>query len=98
MVAHPERLPRSTTRGAHPAPPKKKLSPGAWEEARELVWKHRVRLSIGLAIMIVNRLAGLVLPLSTKYLVDDVIGKQQWDLLPTLALAVGVATIVATSA
>ena len=35
-------------RGQSPTPPKKKLSPGAWEEARALIWKHRVRLGIGL--------------------------------------------------
>jgi subfamily B ATP-binding cassette protein MsbA len=44
--------------------------------------------------MLVNRLAGLVLPTTSKYLMDDVVGKQNWDLLPTLALAVGAATLV----
>src|SRR4051812_45208377 len=71
------------------APPttKSKLSAGAWEEARALVWKHRKRLGLGLTIMVINRLAGLVLPTTTKYLMDDVIGKGHWDLLPKLALA-----------
>jgi len=93
-VAHPERLPRSTVRGAAPAPPKKKLSAGAWEEARALVWKHRARLALGLAIMVVNRAAGLVLPFTSKYLMDNVIGKGQWDLLPRLAMAAAAATVV----
>ena len=69
--------------------PKKKLTAGAWEEARALVWAHRKRLGIGLSLMVVNRLAGLVLPTTSKYLMDDVVGKQNWGLLPTLALAVG---------
>jgi subfamily B ATP-binding cassette protein MsbA len=73
---------------------KKKLSPGAWEEARALIWAHRKRLGVGLTLMVVNRLAGLVLPTTTKYLMDDVVGRQNWDLLPTLALAVAGATIV----
>jgi subfamily B ATP-binding cassette protein MsbA len=73
---------------------KKKISAGAWEEARALIWKHRNRLSIGLGLMIISRLAGLVLPTSTKYLMDDVIGQQNWDLLPTLAMAVAAATLV----
>ena len=94
MVAHPERTPRSAMAGAATPAPKKKLSPGAWEEARALIWKHRVRLAIGLAVMIVNRLSGLVLPATTKYLMDDVIGRQHWDLLPKLAMAAGAATIV----
>src|SRR3954470_17537344 len=94
LVAHPERLPRSTRAAESPTPPKKKLSPGAWEEARALIWKHRVRLGIGLAVMIVNRMAGLVLPATTKYLMDNVIGQQQWDLLPKLAMITAAATIV----
>src|SRR5712692_7204464 len=74
--------------------PKKRLTAGAWEEARALVWAHRKRLGIGLSLMVVNRLAGLVLPTTSKYLMDDVVGKQNWSLLPTLALAVGAATLV----
>jgi ABC-type multidrug transport system fused ATPase/permease subunit len=75
-------------------PEKKKITAGAWEEARALIWKHRRRLALGLVLMVISRLAGLVLPTSTKYLMDDVVGQQNWDLLPTLALAVGAATIV----
>ena len=44
--------------------------------------------------MVVNRLAGLVLPTTSKYLMDDVISKGNWDLLPKLALAAGAATLV----
>ena len=73
---------------------KKKLSAGAWEEARALIWAHRKRLALGMALMVVNRMAGLVLPTTTKYLMDDVVGRQNWDLLPTLALAVAGATLV----
>ena len=79
---------------AEPDKPKKKISAGAWEEARALAWVHRKRLTLGLSLMVINRLAGLVLPTTSKYLIDNVVGKQQWDLLPKLALAVGVATIV----
>jgi ABC-type multidrug transport system fused ATPase/permease subunit len=93
MVAHPERTPRAAVAGATP-PPKKKLSAGAWDEARGLMWTHRQRLAIGLVVMVVNRLAGLVLPLTSKYLMDDVIGKGHWDLLPKLAMAAGAATLV----
>ncbi len=65
-----------------------------WREARDLVWTHRRRLSIGLALMLVNRLSGLVLPGTSKYLIDDVIGKHQGGLLVWLALAAGAATVV----
>src|SRR5688500_11789933 len=79
-----------------PAPPKKPRvnMARAWAEARALIWKHRRSLSVGLALMLVNRLAGLVLPASSKYLIDDVLGKQQVGLLVPLALAVGGATVI----
>src|ERR1043166_9525514 len=78
-VAHPERLPRSTAGGGTPpAAPKKKLSAGAWEEARALVWKHRRRLLLGLVLMVISRVSGLVLPYTTKRLMDDVVLKQNW--------------------
>ena len=79
---------------ATPEKSKSKLSAGAWEEARGLVWSHRRRLGLGLVVMVINRLAGLVLPTTSKYLMDDVIGQKHWDLLPTLALAAGAATLV----
>ncbi|UCF42212.1 MAG: ABC transporter ATP-binding protein [Gemmatimonadota bacterium] len=44
--------------------------------------------------MIVNRLAGLVLPGSSKFLIDDVVGQGQAALLLPLAAAVGGATLV----
>jgi subfamily B ATP-binding cassette protein MsbA len=73
---------------------KKGITAGALEEARSLIWIHRRRLALGLGLMLVNRLAGLVLPTTTKYLMDDVITKGNWDLLPKLALAAGGATLV----
>jgi ABC-type multidrug transport system fused ATPase/permease subunit len=66
----------------------------AWREAKDLVWARRGRLSLGLALMLVSRLAGLVLPATSKYLIDDVIGKGRHDLLPLLAMAALAATLV----
>src|SRR5436309_3644334 len=80
---------------AEPEKPKKaKLTKGAWEEARALIWMHRRRLALGLSLMLVNRLAGLVAPWSTKWLMDEVVAKSRWELLPNIALAVGAATLV----
>jgi subfamily B ATP-binding cassette protein MsbA len=77
------------------AEPKKKPNySNAWQEARELIWHHRRRLGLGLLLMLVNRLAGLVLPASSKYLIDHVIGQRRVDLLGTIALAAGAATLV----
>jgi subfamily B ATP-binding cassette protein MsbA len=95
-VPHPERTPRSSPAAAAGAPPapKKAMTPGAWEEARALIWTHRKRLVLGLGLMLINRLSGFVLPTTTKYLMDDVIQQGHWDLLPKLALAAGAATVV----
>ena len=51
-------------------------------------------MALGLCLMIINRLSGLVLPTTTKYLMDDVISQGHWELLPTLAMAAGGATLV----
>jgi ATP-binding cassette, subfamily B, putative efflux pump len=63
-------------------------------EARHLVREHRRTLAIGLALMLVNRLAGLVIPAMPKYLMDDVIGKGRSDLLMTLVLLAAGAALV----
>jgi subfamily B ATP-binding cassette protein MsbA len=82
---------------AESAPPKTKPRVNmerAWAEARALIWKHRRSLAFGIGLMLINRLAGLVLPASSKYLIDDVLGKQELEKLVPLALAVGGATLV----
>src|SRR5438105_6794791 len=68
--------------------------PGAWQEARGLIYAHRGRLGLGLALLLVNRLAGLVLPASSKWVIDRVIGQHHPELLLPLALAAGGATLV----
>jgi subfamily B ATP-binding cassette protein MsbA len=73
---------------------KKKISPGAWAEARALMWQHRSRLGLGMLLMLVSRLAGLVPAGASKYLLDEVIGKGRGQLLPLLAGAVAGATLV----
>jgi ABC-type multidrug transport system fused ATPase/permease subunit len=93
-VAHPERIPKKAAPVEAPKTPKKAFTAGAWEEARALIWKHRKRMALGLGLMIINRLSGLVLPTTTKYLMDDVITQGHWELLPTLAMAAAGATLV----
>jgi len=80
---------------AGPGAAKKKIdSKAAWREFRELLWVHRRRLTIGLTLMMFSRLAGIVLPLLSKYVIDDVIGKGRVDMLMPIAMAAGAATIV----
>ncbi|HEV7472730.1 MAG TPA: ABC transporter ATP-binding protein [Pyrinomonadaceae bacterium] len=76
-------------------PEKKRITPAAaWRDARELVWAHRYRLALGMLLMMINRMAGLVLPSSSKYVIDDIVLKHQSNLLLPLAVAVGTATLL----
>ncbi len=79
---------------AKPAPKKKYDTKRAWAEARALIWTHRRSVGIGLLLMLVSRAAGLVLPASSKWLIDDVLGKQRFELLVPLAIAAGLASVV----
>ena len=89
------RAPRSSSVIPGADPPKKPVRwSAAWDEAKTLLWNRRRRLALGLSLMLVNRLAGLVLPYLSKYFIDDVITQGRVELLPRLAWAVGLATIV----
>ncbi|MBW3564029.1 MAG: ABC transporter ATP-binding protein/permease [Acidobacteria bacterium] len=65
-----------------------------WREARAIIWERRGRLAIGFVVLIIGRLAGLVLPASSKWIIDEVIGRQRFELLYPIAIAAGVATII----
>jgi ABC-type multidrug transport system fused ATPase/permease subunit len=78
-------------------PSKSKKVKDAWKNLPhvwELIKPRRGVLALGLVLMAVNRVSGLILPASTKYLVDDVIGKHRIQLLTPIVLAVLAATAV----
>ncbi len=66
----------------------------AFREIRNLVWPRRGLLGLGLILVAVNRVAGLVLPGATKFLIDDVITPGNTDLLPLLIGAVALAVVI----
>ncbi|QYO62914.1 ABC transporter ATP-binding protein [Leptolyngbya sp. 7M] len=77
---------------------KKKISyTGAWAEAKKIVWDARWRLALGSILLLVSRLAGMVLPASTKYIGDEVLGKGRYELLTYIAMAIGIATLIQAS-
>jgi len=55
---------------------------------------RRKVLAIGFVLMVISRVSGLVLPISSKYLIDNVIAKHKLSLLVPLVLAVLAATII----
>jgi subfamily B ATP-binding cassette protein MsbA len=66
----------------------------ALPEIWQLIRPRRGLLAIGFMLMVVNRVSGLVLPASTKFLVDNVIGKHETWMLPSLVGVVLAATLV----
>lgn len=60
----------------------------------DLVRPRRGLLLLGLVLIAISRLCGLVLPYSSKYLIDDVLAKKHYDLLTPLILAVVAATAI----
>ena len=66
----------------------------ALPEIWDLIRPRRALLSLGLLLMVINRVSGLVLPASTKYLVDDVITKRHFKLLYPLVGVVLLATVI----
>jgi subfamily B ATP-binding cassette protein MsbA len=63
-------------------------------ELLALVRPRRGLLLVGFVLMAINRVSGLVLPASTRYLIDDVIGQARRDLLLPLVGVVVLATLV----
>jgi subfamily B ATP-binding cassette protein MsbA len=63
-------------------------------EVWALLRPRRGLLAVGLLLMAINRVSGLVLPASAKFLIDDVIGKRQTKLLLPLVATVLTATLI----
>ena len=74
-------------------------TPGtAWQLARAIVWGQRGKLGLGLFLLFVDRVAGFVLPIAPKILLDEVVGQRKSGLLPWLAVAVVLAALVQAAA
>ena len=81
-----------------PAGPKAPLNPERLRAVLPFVWElmrpRRNLLLAGFFLMLINRISGLVLPASTKFLFDNVLGQNKASLLLPLVLAVCAATII----
>ncbi|HSS96201.1 MAG TPA: ABC transporter ATP-binding protein [Terriglobales bacterium] len=73
-----------------PKPKLFKALPEVWR----LIQPRRGLLAMGLGLMLINRVSGLVLPASTKFLIDDVLGKRNYGLLHPLVAVVLGATLI----
>jgi ABC-type multidrug transport system fused ATPase/permease subunit len=68
----------------------KTLLPEVWA----LMKPRRTLLLAGAGLMVINRVCGLALPVSTKYLIDNVMRRGQTELLVPIVLAVLLATVI----
>src|SRR5215472_1798084 len=76
------------------APPEAVRLRELWPDIWVFIRPRRWLLALGFGLMAINRLAGLVLPASSKRLIDDVIGKHHIALLlPLVGIVIG-ATLV----
>lgn len=71
---------------------KKKISIG--KVFQTIIWPRRKMLLVGLILIVINRLAGLVLPGASKYLIDEVIVNKDTEMLRLLLFAVSGALII----
>ncbi len=64
---------------------------------KTIIWPRRKLVFIGLFLIVLSRLAGLVLPLASKYLIDDVIANKDKEMLKWLVIVVITAIIIQAS-
>src|SRR5271154_3391783 len=84
---------KATTAGltaSRPKPPLKKVLPEVWKLVKPRRW-----LILGsFFLMIINRLCSFALPVSSRYLINNVMYKHQMNLLPWIIGAVASATFI----
>jgi subfamily B ATP-binding cassette protein MsbA len=77
--------------------PAKKKPPSLkaiWPDLREMILPRRGLLAFSFLLMVINRVSGLVLPLSTKYMIDNVMTRHQVQLLTPIVMAIVGATLI----
>jgi len=65
-----------------------------WSEARAIVSSRRSVLLMGFVLMLINRVGGFVIPVSAKFLIDDVLGKHHTYLLKPIMGAMIVGAVI----
>ncbi len=74
---------------------KKTMPQGSIRHAfKNIIWPRKKLVLFGLLLILINRAAGLVLPGSTKYLIDNVIAENDLNMLKWLVIIVGAALLV----
>ena len=64
------------------------------EVFKTIIWPRRKLISIGLILIVISRLASLVIPWATKYLIDDVMGNKDLYMLKMILGAIFASIVV----
>src|SRR5438552_7797076 len=88
MSAHPH--PRPSALAGTSKPKLRAVWPLVWD----LIRPRRGLLALGFVLMIINRVAALVLPYSSRFLIDSVVIKRHTQMLKPLVFAVLLATLI----
>ncbi|MBP9927073.1 MAG: ABC transporter ATP-binding protein [Cyclobacteriaceae bacterium] len=64
------------------------------EVFKTIIWPRRKLISIGLILIVISRLASLVIPWATKYLIDDVMGNKDLYMLKVILGAIFASIVV----
>jgi len=94
---HPERTLKNVAYHSATAKPVGGSRPklrAVWPLVWELIRPRRGLLALGFLLMVINRVSSLVLPYSTRFLIDSVVIKHNVDLLKPLVLGVLLATLI----
>ena len=75
-------------------PPKMQRLKAVLPDVWKLMRPRRGLLAFGFVLMVINKFAGFVLPYSSRYLIDNVVNKNQIWMLRPLVLAVLLATLI----
>ncbi|HKT86818.1 MAG TPA: ABC transporter ATP-binding protein [Candidatus Sulfotelmatobacter sp.] len=77
-----------------PKPPKMQRLKAVLPEVWKLMRPRRGLLAVGFVLMVINKVAGFVLPYSSRFLIDNVVTKHQTSMLRPLVFSVLFATLV----
>lgn len=61
---------------------------------KTIIYPHKKTIFIGLILIIISRISGLILPGASKYLIDEVIQKNNFKLLKLLLIVVACAIVI----
>jgi ABC-type multidrug transport system fused ATPase/permease subunit len=75
-----------------PAPKKHRVT--IRQVFKTIVWPRRNIILVGLILIVISRLSGLVLPVATKFFIDDVVDKGNLDILKWLLIGIVAAIVI----